>query len=143
MEKELARERPGRWDLKTGRGGLLDIEFAAQWLQMRHGADPRVRTTETVAALHALHDAGYLSRSAFESLRDGYVFLRRLEQRIRIVHGTGSTVLDAAAAGLPKLARRMNMRSTPEHSEAEALLAAYADVTLHVRSTYLEILEVQ
>ena len=62
MERELARERAGRWDLKTGVGGLLDVEFAAQWLQMRHGAIARVRTTDTVGALHALHEAGYLSR---------------------------------------------------------------------------------
>jgi [glutamine synthetase] adenylyltransferase / [glutamine synthetase]-adenylyl-L-tyrosine phosphorylase len=142
MEQELARERPGRSDLKTGRGGLLDVEFAAQWLQMRHGTDPRVRTTDTVAALHALHDAGYLSRQAFESLRDGYVFLRRLEQRIRIVHGADVTVLDASAAGLSKLARRMGIRRTPAQTEAEALLEAYADTTNHVRQTYLEVLGV-
>lgn len=143
MEKELGRERLNRWDLKTGKGGLLDVEFAVQWLQMRYGSDPHVRTTDTVAALHALHDAGYLSRGAFESLRDGYVFLRRLEQRIRVVHGTGSTVLDAAAAGLPKLARRMGMPRTPQQTEAEALLEAYADATLHVRRAYCEILGVE
>ena len=142
MESALARERPGRSDLKTGRGGLLDVEFAAQWLQMRHGADLRVRTTDTVAALHALHDSGYLSREAFESLRDGYVFLRRLEQRIRIVHGASTTVLDAGAAGLSKLARRMGIRGTPAQTEAEALLEAYADVTEQVRETYLEVLGV-
>ena len=55
MERELARERPpSRYDLKAGRGGLVDVEFAAQWLQMKNGADPRVRTTETQTALAAL-----------------------------------------------------------------------------------------
>ncbi len=140
MEKELGRERPGRFDLKTGRGGLLDVEFAIQWLQMRYGRDPLVRTTDTVGALHALHAQGYLSRQAFEGLRDGYVFLRRLEQRIRVVHGTGTTVLDASAAGLTKLARRMGIPDTPEQSEAEALLEEYAEMTELVRRTYLEIL---
>ena len=47
MERELAREQPGRFDLKLGRGGLLDVEFAIQWLQMRHGQDPAVRTPDT------------------------------------------------------------------------------------------------
>jgi glutamate-ammonia-ligase adenylyltransferase len=142
METELARERAGRHDLKTGRGGLLDVEFAAQWLQMRHGKDHRVRTTDTVGALHVLHDSGYLSREAFESLRDGYVFLRRLEQRIRIVHGTGATRLDESAGGLAKLARRMAIPATPIQNEAEALLEVYRDTTEVVRRTYLEVLGV-
>jgi len=142
METELARERAGRHDLKTGRGGLLDVEFAAQWLQMRHGKDRRVRTTDTVGALHVLHDSGYLSREAFESLRDGYVFLRRLEQRIRIVHGTSATRLDESAGGLAKLARRMGIPATPTQNEAEALLEVYRDTTEVVRRTYLEVLGV-
>lgn len=140
MEKELARERPGRYDLKTGRGGLLDVEFAVQWLQMRHGKDVRVRTTDTVGALHALRDAGYLSTAEFDSFRDGYVFLRRLEQRIRVVHGSGAPVLEASATGLTKLARRMGIQRTPTHSEGEALLEAYEDTTSEIRKTYLEIM---
>lgn len=143
MERELARERPGRYDLKTGRGGLLDVEFAVQWLQMRHGRDVRVRTTDTVGALHALRDAEYLSVGAFESLRDGYVFLRRLEQRIRIVHGTGSPVLEATANGLTKLARRMGIQRTPTQSEGEALLEAYEDTTSEIRKTYLDLMGVR
>jgi glutamate-ammonia-ligase adenylyltransferase len=140
MERELARERPGRFDLKTGRGGLLDVEFAAQWLQMRHGADHAVRTTDTVAALHGLHARGYLSRSAFEALRDGYVFLRRLEQRIRIVHGSGATVLDANAQGLFKLARRMGIPESPLQTESESLLEEYRETTESVRAAYLDVL---
>jgi glutamate-ammonia-ligase adenylyltransferase len=140
MEHELARERVGRFDLKTGRGGLLDVEFAAQWLQMRYGTDPAVRTTDTVAALHALHDAGHLSRPAFEALRDGYVFLRRLEQRIRIVHGSGVTVLDASAEGLTKLARRMGIPDSPVQSPSESLLEEYRETTEAVRAAYLQVL---
>jgi glutamate-ammonia-ligase adenylyltransferase len=143
MERELARERPGRFDFKLGRGGLLDVEFAAQWLQMRHGSDPNVRTTDTVGALHALHLGGYLPRQTFEALRDGYVFLRRLEQRIRIVHGSGATVLDATAEGLTKLARRMGIPDSPVQSEAESLLEEYRETTELVRAAYLEILGVE
>lgn len=143
MERELARERPGRYDLKTGRGGLLDVEFAVQWLQMQHGADPRVRTTDTVGALHALRDADYLTVSAFESLRDGYVFLRKLEQRVRIVHGSGAPVLEATASGLTKLARRMGIQRSPTQSQGEALLEAYEDTTSEIRRTYLEVMGVK
>ena len=71
-----------------------------------------MRTTDTIGALHALRDAGYLARRDFEVLRDGYVFLRRLEQRMRVVHGSGQSILDARAEGLGKLARRMASQNT-------------------------------
>jgi glutamate-ammonia-ligase adenylyltransferase len=143
MEKELARERNGRWDIKTGRGGLLDVEFAAQWLQMRHGHDPRVRTTDIVGALHGLRDIRVLSREQFEVLRDGYVFLRRLEQRIRIVQGAGApAILDAGSPGLPKLARLMTVGHHPSQTASDALLAAYEGVSTAVREAYLEVLGV-
>ncbi len=141
MEQELGRERAGRWDLKTGRGGLLDVEFATQWLQMRHGIDVRVRTPDVLAALHSLREAGYLSRSPFEALRDGYLFLRRLEQRIRIVHGTGSMILDAGGPGLSKLARRMGFRDT--EAEGDALLDEYAGITRGIRAAYLRVLGIE
>ena len=91
MEREIGHERldrsPARYDLKVGRGGLVDVEFAAQWLQMQHGNDPRVRTTETGVALAALETCGYLDSALADTLRDGWRFLRRLEQRLRISHG--------------------------------------------------------
>jgi glutamate-ammonia-ligase adenylyltransferase len=143
MEKELARERNGRWDIKTGRGGLLDVEFAAQWLQMRYGHDPRVRTTDIVGALHGLREIRVLSREQFEVLRDGYVFLRRLEQRIRIVQGAGAAaILDAGSPGLPKLARLMTVGHHPSQTESEALLDSYEGVSSSVREAYLEVLGV-
>jgi len=63
MQQELARERGGHFDLKSGYGGLLDIEFATQWLQMLHGEDARVHTTNTEDALSKMVEAGYLSGS--------------------------------------------------------------------------------
>jgi glutamate-ammonia-ligase adenylyltransferase len=142
MERELGRERAGRADLKLGKGGLMDVEFSVQWLQMRHGKDERVRTTDTVGALHALTAAGYLSREHFETLRDGYVFLRRLEARIRVVHGKGTTLLDGAATGMDTLARRMGIARTAQKTEGEALFEAYLDVTTEVRRAYLAVLGV-
>ncbi|HEX9621143.1 MAG TPA: bifunctional [glutamate--ammonia ligase]-adenylyl-L-tyrosine phosphorylase/[glutamate--ammonia-ligase] adenylyltransferase, partial [Polyangiaceae bacterium] len=109
MERELARERPGYFDLKTGRGGLLDVEFAVQWLQMRHGADRRVRTPDTATALAALRKGNYVSLSHFQALDAGYKFLRRLEQRIVVLNGSGNTVVTRELPGLAQLARRMGL----------------------------------
>jgi glutamate-ammonia-ligase adenylyltransferase len=141
MERELARERPPlRYDLKVGRGGLVDIEFATQWLQMKHGDDPRVRTTETETALPALEACGYLDSSDAETLRDGWRFLRRLEQRLRIAHGTRATLIEEGAPGLVTLARSMGMHDMPPAGAEEALLNRYVAVTREVRSAYRRVL---
>ncbi len=142
MERELASERPGRYDLKTGHGGLLDIEFSTQWLQMRYGTDPRVRTTDTLEALEALGTLGYMERRHYETLRDGYVFLRRLEQRIHVLHSTGSTLIDERAPGLAQLARRMGLSNTARETARDALITRYRDVTRAVRAAYTAVLGV-
>jgi [glutamine synthetase] adenylyltransferase / [glutamine synthetase]-adenylyl-L-tyrosine phosphorylase len=143
MERELARERPGLVDLKTGRGGLLDIEFATQWMQMQHGADRRIRTPDTGQALEALCSCGYLARPDYEALREGYTFLRRLEQRIHVLRGSGSTTLDVRRPGLAQLARRMGMHEHAPAGAVEALLSRYRDVSEMVRATYLRVLGIE
>jgi glutamate-ammonia-ligase adenylyltransferase len=142
MERELGRERPGRYDLKAGRGALLDIEFLTQWLQMRHGRDPRVRTPDTAQALDALATLGYLGRPEYETFREAYAFLRRLEQRIHVLHATSATVIDSRAPGLAPLARRLGIHDTPQRTAVEELLERYRDVTEAVRTAYLRVLGV-
>jgi glutamate-ammonia-ligase adenylyltransferase len=147
MEKELAGERTGRsgkarYDLKLGKGGLVDVEFAIQWLQMRHGHDLRVRSTDTETALAALETHGYLEPRHALALREGYQFLRRLEQRLRVLHGTSANLLEEDAEGLALLARRMGMRDGPRGPAKAALLARYRTITQDVRNTYLAILGV-
>jgi glutamate-ammonia-ligase adenylyltransferase len=142
MEEELGREKPGRYNLKTGFGGLTDVEFATQLLQMRHGRDPRTRTPETPRALVALEASGYLAARHADALAEGYRFLRRLEQRIHIVHGSSAHFLDENAPGLSPLARRMGLRDAHGLTAQEALVAQYLDVTERVRAAYAEVLGV-
>jgi glutamate-ammonia-ligase adenylyltransferase len=144
MERELARERldrpPRRYDLKLGRGGHLDVELAVQWLQMRHGGDPRVRTPSTETALAALDASGYLDPAVAETLRQGWRFLRRLEQRLRIAHGTSATLIEEGAPGLPALARRMGLHDAPRADAVASLLDRYVAVTREVRAAYSQVL---
>ena len=142
MERELGREREHRLDLKTGRGGLLDVEFAVQLRQLENGADARVRTADTSVALAALVANGYLAPEDHDALRDGYGFLRRLEQRIHVLYGTGSSVIETRTPGLPALARRMGYRSEPGVPAEAVLLAHYRDVTENVRRAYERIFRV-
>ena len=140
MQQELARERAGRFDLKTGFGGLLDIEFATQWLQMVHGQDVRVRTTNTEDALFKLFEASYLSEVHYRVFRDGYIFLRQLEQRLFVTYGRGLTAFDMESSNWPRLARRMRLQDSPRAPAAELLRSRYRDVTQAVRASYLGVL---
>lgn len=132
-----------RYDLKLGRGGVVDVEFAVQWLQMKFGRDRRVRTPETEAAIVSLEASGYLDAHHAAVLRDGYRMLRQLELRLRVHHGTGSQWLEEGAPGLISLARRVGMRDGPRGGAAEALLEHYRSVTRDIRSCYLAILGVE
>ncbi|GAC1549111.1 MAG: hypothetical protein NVS3B10_12560 [Polyangiales bacterium] len=139
MENELAREGPHRFDVKLGKGGIVDVEFAAQWLQMKHGMDPRVRTTDTETALSALEAAGHLDASSAAVLREGYTFLRRLEQALRVVHGTSASLIEEGAPGVAALARRMGFRDGPT-TASQRLFERYRAMTGDVRAAYLSVL---
>jgi len=140
MQRELGRERPTRRELKVGNGGLLDIEFLTQWLQMKHGSDERVRTPDTGQALEALTAHGYLPRADYERLRDAYRFLRRLEQRIHVHRGDGTNWVDAQALGLSGIGRQMGFQRSPTLSAGEQLFERYVTVTDSVRASYLRLL---
>ncbi|MEI9954691.1 MAG: bifunctional [glutamate--ammonia ligase]-adenylyl-L-tyrosine phosphorylase/[glutamate--ammonia-ligase] adenylyltransferase [Pseudomonadota bacterium] len=141
LEKEQGREREGRYNLKTGHGGLLDIEFAVQWLQMKNGADPRVRSPDLGVALTALHNAAYLSTAHFEVFNDGYRFLRQLEQRIVVKSGVSGAVVDTRGIGVAQLARRMGFQDGQGQRASEHLIARYKAVTDSVRASYEKVLE--
>jgi len=141
LEKEQGREREGRYNLKNGHGGLLDIEFAVQWLQMKNGSDHRVRSADLGLSLNALHAGGYLSTSHFEIFNDGYRFLRQLEQRIVVQSGHSGAVVDTRNQSLEQLARRMGFQDGQGQRASEHLIARYKGVTDSVRASYENVLE--
>src|SRR5262249_57158270 len=97
---------------------------------------PGARTPDTAVAIEALAAAGYLSAEHAETLRDGYAFLRKLEQRIRILHATPAQLLEESAPGLVPLARRLGIRDRRGTEAAGELLARYREVTERVRAAY-------
>ncbi len=71
--------------LKLGSGGLRDVEFAVQLLQLVHGrAEPTLRHSTTLSALHALIEGGFVGREDGETMHRAYTFLRTLEHRIQL-----------------------------------------------------------
>ncbi|HQL62948.1 MAG TPA: bifunctional [glutamate--ammonia ligase]-adenylyl-L-tyrosine phosphorylase/[glutamate--ammonia-ligase] adenylyltransferase [bacterium] len=72
-------------DLKTGKGGIRDIEFIVQAVQMLYGGQyPEVRLAGTLQSLRRLHECGLLHSRDYEILSEGYRFLRRVEHRLQI-----------------------------------------------------------
>jgi glutamate-ammonia-ligase adenylyltransferase len=137
MEAELGREASRGKNPKTGHGGLVDVEFAAQFLQLAHGHDhPSIRSGTTPVALRRLRQAGLLREAEFAPLAEGYEFLRRVELRLRIVHDFAIDHLPESGPALRQLARRLGYAG-PE--PGARFLADYARVTAAVRQAFEEV----
>ena len=107
---EHLRER----ELKLGRGGLRDVEFAVQLLQMVHGrTDPDLHVTSTLDALRALRDGGYIARADGRDLITSYQFLRLLEHRLQLQRYKRTHLLpeNDDTEGYRWLARAANVRA--------------------------------
>src|SRR5262249_52572170 len=115
-------------NIKTGRGGLVDVEFVVQMLQLEHGHhESRVRVRSTRRALMALEASGRLAAEGARALREGYDFLRALEGRLRIERDQPA---DAAAAG-PGAWRGVARRLGYTGSDAAVVAALRADHERH------------
>ncbi len=100
--------------LKLGSGGLRDVEFAVQLLQMVHGrADPAVRAPTTLSALAELTRGGYVGREDGAALDEAYRFLRTLEHRMQLSQLRRTHVVPEDAEVLRALARSMGFRKEP------------------------------
>ncbi len=139
MEREIADESGARYNSKLGRGGLVDVEFAVQLLQLVHGHDhPAIRSPSTPAALAALAAEGILGPHEAEPLARGWRFLRRLESRLRIVRDRSVAHLPQAGRELAQLARRLGY-SGDEAQVSQALLDDYQRATQSVRAAFLRV----
>ena len=107
-------------ELKLGRGGLRDVEFAVQLLQLVHGrSDDSLRLRSTVDTLAALGDGGYVGRADAAELGDSYRFLRLVEHRLQLpkLRRTHMFPDPGDADELRRLARAAGIR--PERGKAE------------------------
>ncbi len=85
-EMTNARRRRGQWNVKVGEGGIRDIEFFVQILQLVNaGRHPALRTTSTLSALTGLVDCGLVPAEEARDMCAAYLFLRRLENRLQMI----------------------------------------------------------
>lgn len=136
MENELAREKDGNYNIKTGRGGMVDVEFAVQYLQLREGCRfPELQTTSTVAALKGISTLAFLPEEDAEILLTGYKFLRKLENRLRIIHDYSINDLSGTNNYLNKLARRLGYDPKLKNP-GRVLLSDYEEMTGKIRDVF-------
>ena len=112
VESRIATDKAQR-EIKLGRGGLRDIEFTVQLLQLVHGrGDESVRSGTTLVALDQLAEAGYVGREDARQLSEAYRWLRTVEHRLQLhrLRRTHLLPTDDDAAGLRRIARAVGHR---------------------------------
>jgi glutamate-ammonia-ligase adenylyltransferase len=134
-------------EVKRGRGGIRDIEFAIQLLQLVHGRnDPGLRSPNTLEALAELSGAGYVDPADAGALEDAYRFLRTVEHRLQLVDESQVHAVPADAGARARLARVMGFAERPDASAVEqfddALRRHQATArTIHERLYFRPLLE--
>ncbi len=111
----------GAINAKFSPGGLVDVEYLVQGLQITHGhRDPRLRLTHTGQAMTMLAEAGILAAEDYALLRQAHIFLRRLINALRMVRGNAKdlTVPSPASEEFAFLARRLSYDS-PNQLQAD------------------------
>jgi glutamate-ammonia-ligase adenylyltransferase len=136
-ERELAEGGLSRLDFKVGRGGLADIDFLIELLQIREGRErPEFRVAGSRRLLLALPPASYITPAEARELHEAHEFLRTVELFARMDLNLRVNSIEAQAAALEPLGKRMAL---PEPS-GERLLSFYRDATERVRSIYTAVL---
>jgi glutamate-ammonia-ligase adenylyltransferase len=136
MEVELGKETPGRVHVKCGRGGLVDVEFLAQTLQLVHGArHPAVRRPNTIAALRALGEIGAMPAATAAALVDDYRFLRRVSAALRLLSARPPDSLELAGPMPQRVASALG------YASREAFLEDYRARTAAVRAAWAEVVK--
>jgi glutamate-ammonia-ligase adenylyltransferase len=123
--------------LKRGPGGIADVEFLVQLLQLRYGAaHPEVLVSNVWDALDSLEAAGLLAPADATALRDGYSFLRLVEARLRIVTDRPLNEVPESPDDLAKLARRLGFEPRDGATPAARFLDLLTQSTARMRALY-------
>ncbi|HEV8428160.1 MAG TPA: hypothetical protein VGQ41_09700 [Pyrinomonadaceae bacterium] len=124
-------EKKSGFDVKLGRGGIREIEFIAQALQLAHGGrDDWLRVSHTLVSLGRLADRGFITQTERSDLSDAYYFLRCLEHRLQMEHGLQTHTVPENENSQALIARRMGF------SGAGDFVVALRTHTTNVRNTY-------
>jgi len=119
-EAIVASQGLGHRELKRGRGGIRDVEFSVQLLQLVHGGrDPALRLRATLPCLAELADAGYVSAEDAAGLALAYRFLRTVEHRLQLVEEAQVHTVPSDRDARDRLARVLGFEGRPQETPAE------------------------
>ncbi len=134
MERELAPKGEAL-HIKYSPGGLVDLEFLVQYWQLLWGGDhPQVRKASTLGALARMALMGLVDGGTYKRVREGYLFLRRLENRLRVVYDVPSSTIPRGEGERDLLARSLG------YARGDQLLGAYMEVVRENRRLLKEVL---
>src|SRR2546426_936766 len=112
MENEVVRAGEIERNVKLGRGGIREIEFVVQTLQLLHaGRIPFLQTHQTLAALQKLREYKLLSEDEILSLSTAYCFLRDLEHRLQMEHNLQTHTVPVDVKARERLGRLMGFKT--------------------------------
>lgn len=124
-------------DVKRGPGGIRDIEFAIQLLQLVHGgSDPTVRIASTLAAITRLVEGGYIAEDDAAGMSVAYRWLRAVEHRIQLWQERQVHLLPTDAVAAAALARSLGFRDSPARSASDAFQERHLAVLADVRARF-------
>lgn len=133
IDRQHARDARG-FNVKLGRGGIREIEFIAQALQLAFGGrDEWLRAPHTLISLGRLEDRKLITKRERERLSEAYVFLRSLEHRLQMEHGLQTHVVPDDLARRTLFARRMNFTGESALADFDGALELH---TSRVREAY-------
>ena len=131
IEADLLKKGRLWGEVKLGEGSIRDVEFVVQYLQLVHGgAQPAVRSFNTLDALVRLADCGFLHADEYRLLGEGYIFLRTVEHALQLMHNKQTHELPREPAELASLARRLDF------PDGQTFLAQYQKHREQVRGVY-------
>jgi glutamate-ammonia-ligase adenylyltransferase len=123
-------EKKSGYNVKLGRGGIREIEFIAQALQLAHGGrDDWLRVAHTLVSLGRLADRAFISEQERTELSDAYYFLRALEHRLQMEHGLQTHTVPDAAESRALVARRLGF---PDTEKFDATLKLHTAIVRRV-----------
>ena len=124
-------------DLKRSAGGLVDVEFLVQALQLKYGREhPEILVPNILDALAAMKAAALLALGEAAAIESRYTFLRAVEARLRIVTDRSLSEIPNAPDDREKLARRLRIDPKDGLTAGENFLAEYQRLTADVRTLF-------
>lgn len=139
VQDELGSPK-GKYELKRGPGGIMDIDFLTHYLQLVHGHERTpLRTSSTRTALQRLAETGIITGAAARELLAAYDFLKRLEGVLRVadLKNISAFPVDAGDRGNQRLACAMGFTDSNRTTAVGKFLSHYQDITSTVRRHFI------